>query len=187
MKEEKMKRIEEEVKNCKKCELWKTRNNPVLGDGSLDAKIMFIGEAPGYWEDKKGKPFVGKAGKVLDELLESVGLKREEVYIANILKCRPPNNRDPEPKEIEACSPYLERQIFLISPRVIATLGRFSMDYILKKFGLGERKISEVHGKVFEINTIRGKVKIIPMYHPAVAVYNPNMKDILKKDFEALR
>jgi len=185
--EENMKKIEIEIRNCRKCNLWKTRTNPVPGSGPLDAKIMFIGEAPGYWEDQKGEPFVGKAGKVLDELLDSIGLKREEVYITNVVKCRPPGNRDPLPEEINACKPFLEGQISLISPAIIATLGRFAMEYIFDKFGLEKKKISEVHGKIFEVNTIKGKIKIVPQYHPAVAVYNPNTKDQLKMDFQGLR
>lgn len=186
MKEEKIKKLEEEVENCEKCGLYKTRNNPVPGEGSLGAKIMFIGEGPGYWEDQKGRPFVGRAGKVLDELLEHIGLERKDVYIANILKCRPPKNRDPKPEEIKKCTPYLERQISIISPKIIAPLGRFAMEFIFDKFGLPEKKISQVHGEVFEVSIIAGKIKIIPLYHPAVATYNPNRKGELKKDFEKL-
>ncbi len=185
-KELKMKRIEEEIKNCNLCALHETRNNSVVGDGSLDAEIMFIGEGPGYWEDMKGKPFVGRAGKVLDELLESIGLKRGDIYITNVVKCRPPENRDPLPEEISACSQYLDRQILLIQPKVIVTLGRFALSYVFNKFGLKEEKISNVHGKVFLVNNIFGNLKIIPLYHPAVAVYNPNTKKILLKDFKKL-
>ena len=130
------KQLEDAVANCRKCSLWKTRSNPVVGGGSKDAKVMFIGEAPGYWEDVKGRPFVGRAGRVLDELLESINLSREEVYITNILKCRPPNNRNPLQSEIEACTPYLDRQIELMNPEIIATLGNFALSYISEKFGL---------------------------------------------------
>ncbi|MCD6399038.1 MAG: uracil-DNA glycosylase [Candidatus Aenigmarchaeota archaeon] len=186
MKEEKMSDLIEEIKNCKRCGLWESRTNVVPGEGSINAEIMFIGEGPGYWEDQKGRPFVGRAGKVLDELLEFIGLKREEIFIANILKCRPPKNRNPEKEEIKACTPYLEAQISIINPKIIAPLGKFAMEFIFEKFGLGERKISEVHGKVFEINTINGKIKIIPLYHPAVAVYNSNKIDLLKEDFKKL-
>jgi len=131
---------------------------------------------------------VGKAGKVLDELLESVGLQRNEVYIANVLKCRQPGNRNPTTEEIQACTPYLEAQLEIIQPEIIATLGNFSLAYIFDKFGLKSEKISKIHGTIFNVSTIAGiKIKkIIPMYHPAVATYNPGMKDILMKDFKAL-
>jgi len=175
-----------EIKSCKRCGLWKTRKNPVIGDGSPNSRIMLIGEAPGYNEDISGKPFVGEAGKILNELLKSVGLERKDVYITNILKCRPPGNRNPRPEEIKACVPYLDRQISLLKPRIIATLGSFAMSYIFEKFGLKKEKISSVHGKVFKVNNLTGTVKIIPLYHPAVAVYNKNMKTTLLKDFRSL-
>jgi len=142
--------MNEEIKNCKRCNLWKTRNNIVIGEGSLNADIMFIGEAPGYYEDKQGRPFVGKAGKILDELLNSVELKREEIYITNILKCRPPGNRDPLPEEIKACTPYLDRQIEIIKPKKICTLGNFATNYIFSSFGLKPESIGKIHGKVFK-------------------------------------
>jgi DNA polymerase len=151
--------------------------------------LIFIGEAPGYSEDQQGRPFVGKAGKVLDELLASIGLHRSEVYIANVLKCRPPGNRDPLPAEIEACTPYLDTQLELIQPQVIATLGNFSLTYLFEKFGLHAKKdkISKIHGKVFTVCTIAGVTTIVPLYHPAVAVYNPGMKQTLLEDFQVLR
>ncbi len=187
-KEEELEKIKEEVLNCKRCSLAETRNYPVIGEGSHRAKIMFIGEAPGVQEDKTGRPFCGAAGKILDELLESVNLKRKEIYICNILKCRPPNNRDPKPEEIESCVPYLEKQIELIAPQVICPLGRYSMQFLMEKFGLKEeiQLISKIHGKVFEVKNLFQSVKLIPLYHPAVATYNPNMKEILKKDFKVL-
>ncbi len=184
--EEEMGRLEEEIKECRRCELWKTRTNPVAGEGSLTAKVMFVGEAPGYYEDLKGRPFVGKAGKILDELLGSVGLERSEVYIANVLKCRPPGNRNPTTIEIKACTPYLDAQMEIIEPMVIATLGNFSLGYIFDKFGLKSDKISKIHGKVFKVSTIAGVKKIVPLYHPAVATYNPGMKEVLVEDFKAL-
>jgi len=186
-KKQEMKNIVDLVKNCKKCNLWKTRNKPVTGDGSENADIMFIGEAPGYNEDREGLPFVGKAGGVLDQLLESVGLKRQEVYIANILKCRPPKNRNPFESEINSCTIYLNKQIEIIQPKLIISLGNFASSFTFKKFGLKYDKISSVHGKIFQINTIFGDKKIIPMYHPAVATYNPNIKDILIKDFNSIQ
>ncbi len=187
--EEELERIEQSIKACKRCELWKTRTNPVAGAGSLSAKIVLVGEAPGYYEDLKGEPFVGKAGKVLDESLESIGLQRNDVYIANVLKCRPPGNRNPATEEIRACTPYLDAQLEIIQPEIVATLGNFSLSYIFDKFGLKKDKISRIHGKVFTVSTIAGiKIKkIIPLYHPAVATYNPNMKGALIEDFKVLK
>jgi uracil-DNA glycosylase family 4 len=180
--------IAKDIKACTRCELYKTRTNPVVGTGSLSARIVFVGEAPGYYEDRKGEPFVGKAGKVLDELLESIGLKRSDVYIANVLKCRPPKNRNPLTEEIKACTPYLDAQLALIQPEIIATLGNFSLVYVFDKFGLRSKKdkISKIHGKVFTVSTIAGVQKIVPLYHPAVATYNPNMNGTLLNDFKVL-
>jgi len=186
-KNEAMKKLEEKIKACKKCPLGELRTNAVPGSGSYDAKIMFVGEAPGYWEDQKGLPFVGRAGKVLDELLESIELRREEVYITNVVKCRPPNNRDPTEEEIKACSPYLDKQIDIIRPKVIVPLGRHSMAYILKKFGFEPEPISKIHGKTFEAKTLFGKTIIMPMYHPAVALYRPQLREELEKDFKKLK
>jgi len=179
-------RLEEEINECQLCELGKTRKKAVVGAGSLSAKIMLIGEAPGYYEDLNGKPFVGKAGKILYELLESLGRKRAEVYITNILKCRPPGNRNPAAAEIKACTPYLDAQMSIIEPVVIATLGNFSLTYIFAKFGLTPDKIGKIHGKVFTVSTIAGIKKVVPLYHPAVATYNPGMKETLKDDFKVL-
>ncbi len=186
-KQEEMEKIAISVENCKKCDLYKTRNKPVVGYGSVDAKILFIGEAPGRNEDLQGKPFVGRAGKILDELLGSIGLERDEVYIANILKDRPPNNRNPLSSEIKACTQHLDNQIMLIQPKIIVPLGNFAASYIFEKFGLKIDKISNTRGKVFETNTIFGNIKIIPMYHPAVATYNPNTISILKGDFKVIK
>lgn len=179
--------LEQQIGDCRRCNLWKTRNNPVVGDGSTDARAMFIGEAPGYWEDVKGKPFVGKAGKILDELLNSIDLKREEVYITNILKCRPPNNRNPLQSEIDACTPYLDKQIEIVNPEVIATLGNFALSYISGKFGLKADNVGRVHGRVFKIKTLLGNLFIIPLYHPAAAVYNPALKKALLEDIKTIR
>lgn len=186
-KHELMKKLEEKILTCKKCPLWRLRTNPVPGYGNYDSKIMFIGEAPGYWEDQKGLPFVGKAGKVLDELLDGIGLTREDVYITNVVKCRPPNNRDPTEEEIKACSPYLDQQIDIIKPKVIVTLGRHSTNYILKKFGFDLEPISKIHGKVFKAKTLFGTLYIFPTYHPAVALYRPQLKEELKQDFDILK
>jgi len=184
----KLKQIKEEVIECKKCSLYKTRTLPVVGAGSHNANIMFVGEAPGANEDKTGIPFCGKAGKILDELLESQGIKREDVYICNILKCRPPQNRDPQREEKEACVSYLEKQIQIIRPSVICTLGNHATEYIFKKFNLKEKLqgISKIHGQTFD-SSLFYPIKIISMYHPAVATYNANMKDVLKEDFKILK
>jgi len=185
---EKFKEIENEILNCQKCSLYKTRTNPVVGEGNAQAKIIFCGEAPGYCEDQKGIPFCGAAGNILDELLKSAGIKREEVYIANILKCRPPDNRNPQKEEIESCTPYLERQIKFIKPKVICALGNFSTAYIMEKYGLKDQiqGISKIHGRIFKPSTLFQNIKIIPLYHPAVATYNINMKEVLKNDFKIL-
>jgi len=186
-KEEDMKHVVSSVKNCKKCNLWKTRKNPVPGEGLIDTDVLLVGEAPGYNEDVQGRPFVGKAGKILDELLESVSLNRNKVYIANILKCRPPGNRNPLNTEIESCTEFLDEQIEIIHPKIIVPLGNFAVQYIFEKFGLKHDKISKIHGKTFQINTLYGSVKIIPMFHPAVATYNPNIKNILLEDFGVIK
>lgn len=184
--EKEINQITKNVDNCKKCELWKTRKNPVVGKGSLNAKIMFIGEAPGYNEDLQGIPFVGRAGKVLDELLKSIDMQRKDVYICNILKCRPPNNRNPLDKEIKACTPYLDLQITAIKPEIICTLGNFATSYVIDKFGIPVEKIGKIHGKTFHIKNLFFDAVIIPLYHPAAATYNPNMKSILIDDFKII-
>jgi uracil-DNA glycosylase family 4 len=163
---------------------------PVIGEGSLDAKIMFIGEAPGKNEAKTGRPFCGASGKFLSELLESINLKREDVYITNLVKDRPTDNRDPTPLEVAEYSPFLDRQIEVLKPRVIATLGRFSMAYIMNKYGLeGELSvISKIHGKVYIVKgSNKRELKIIPLYHPAVALYNGSNRPVLMRDFQIIK
>lgn len=183
-KEKELKKIKNEVLECKGCSLCESRIYPVIGEGKHSTDIMLVGEAPGLNESKTGRPFCGKAGKVLDELLNSAGIKREDVYITNILKDRPPDNRDPLPQEIEACIPYLKRQIKAINPKVMGCLGRHAMNVLMEEFGIGSAgAISQIHGKVFEAD----RIKIVPLYHPAVAVYNPNMKEVLKEDFKVLK
>ena len=189
---EKMRQIKDEVVNFKDSPLYKerinSRNLPVIGEGSHDAKIMFVGEAPGKNEAETGRPFCGAAGRILDELLLSAGMDRKDVYVTNVVKDRPPQNRDPLPEEIAAYAPYLDRQIEIIQPQIIATLGRFSMKYIMEKFGLSHelQSISKIHGQMFETETSYGKIKIVPMYHPATVLYNPNIKEELKRDFNTL-
>ncbi len=162
---------------------------PVIGEGNHEAEIMFIGEAPGENEAKTGRPFCGRAGKVLDELLESVGIERRDVYVTNIVKDRPPKNRDPLPEEIEIYAPFLDRQIEAMRPKIVATLGRFSMQYVMNRYGLeGELgPISLIHGRLFETELEWGKVKVVPLYHPAAAIYNQSLMETLKKDFEVLK
>ncbi|MDD4358221.1 MAG: uracil-DNA glycosylase [Candidatus Pacebacteria bacterium] len=177
-----MNKLLEEIKECKKCSLHMTRNLPTIYCGNTKSKIVFIGEAPGKNEDETGVPFCGRAGNILDELLESINLKREEVYITNIIKCRPPKNRDPEEGEIKKCKEYLDKQLEMIKPKVICPLGRFSSKYILNKYLSESYEIGEVHGKVFKINDLI----IIPMYHPAAAIYDNKKLDILKKDIKKI-
>lgn len=185
---ERLRLLREEVGECKRCDLWKTRTHLVFGAGNPEAKVILVGEAPGFYEDKEGIPFVGSAGKFLNKLLEVVSMKREEIYIANILKCRPLKNRDPLPEEIEACSPFLDRQIEIIKPKVVVCLGRFASKYILNKFGfLDVESISKIHGKIFVSNTPFGILKIIPMYHPASALYRNELKETLISDWKNLR
>ncbi len=176
-----------EVRTCRKCDLWKQRQNAVPGEDSLDALVMFVGEAPGYYEDVKGQPFVGAAGKLLDKLLSNIGLSRKEVFIGNVLKCRPPKNRDPLANEIKTCTPYLDQQIKIIKPRIIVTLGRHSTSYIFSKVGLKTEGITKLRGKVYEIKIFGFQISLIPMYHPAAVLYNVGYKNELERDFQLLR
>lgn len=172
------------IKNCTLCQLHKTRTNIVVGNGNIHSKIIFVGEAPGKNEDKQGIPFCGAAGKLLDELLFSINLERNDVYITNIVKCRPPNNRDPLQDEKKICKKYLLEEITYIKPKIIVTLGRHSMYLFLDN----TIKISDVHGKVFNIKTLyNNNIILIPLYHPAVALYNPNIKNILFNDFKIIK
>jgi len=188
-----MKQISDELLAFKKSPLfgYRTSNHylPVVGEGDLDTYIMFVGEAPGKNEALTGKPFCGAAGKFLTELVGSIGLKREDVYIANIVKDRPPENRDPTPEEIEMYAPFLNRQIDIIQPKVIATLGRHSMGYVMNHFGLGQElaPISKLHGREFQAKASYGPIAIVTLYHPAAALYNGGMRGTLKADFEILK
>jgi DNA polymerase len=170
------------VSSCTKCRLSETRTQVVFGSGNPDADLIFVGEAPGFHEDKQGLPFVGQAGKLLEKLLAGIGLERSDVYIANVLKCRPPGNRDPNPDEIEACEAHLFRQIELIRPKVVATLGNFATKLLSGK-PLG---ITRVHGQE-QWTTLGGnRVMLYPLYHPAAALYTPAMLKILEEDFRRL-
>ncbi|HNT23730.1 MAG TPA: uracil-DNA glycosylase [Anaerolineales bacterium] len=175
--EETLQHVAQEVSNCQRCQLHYSRKNAVPGEGPANACIMFIGEGPGFHENEQGRPFVGAAGRYLDELLEKIGMQRSEVFIGNVIKCRPPSNRDPLPEELAACGDYLERQIQAINPQVIVTLGRFSMARFLQNV-----KISEVHGQSFQV---RGRL-VLPMFHPAAALHQPSLKPQLERDFASL-
>ena len=187
--ENELSKLKADILDCKKCDLWQQRMNPVVGEGNLEIGIMFVGEAPGANEDRTGRPFCGRAGAVLDELLSAAGIKREDIYITNILKCRPPGNRNPQEPEIDACSLYLDKQIEVIKPKAICCLGNFATAYIMKKFGMKKsiQGISKIHGQIFSSQSLFSSIKIIPLYHPAVVTYNINMKGVLKKDFDILR
>ena len=175
--EEILEKVAAEVSTCTKCDLCKSRTKAVPGEGNQHARIMFIGEGPGFHEDTQGRPFVGPAGQFLVELLASINLKRTDVFITNVVKCRPPGNRDPLPTEINACNDYLERQIAAIDPQVIVTLGRFSM----AKFFGGE-KISSIHGRARKID---GRI-CIAMYHPAAGLHQQSLKDTIRSDFKRI-
>ena len=171
--------VHSEIMVCTKCELHKSRRIAVPGEGPGDAKIMFVGEGPGQNEDEQGRPFVGAAGKFLNELLESIGLKRSDVFITNIVKCRPPNNRAPRKGEIDACHPYLESQINLINPRIVCPLGTPAINTILGD----EYSATKTHGKPVK----KGDRTILPLYHPAAALYDRSLRDVLLQDFKILK
>ena len=171
-----------EVSRCERCPLHRTRTKAVFGAGNANADLMFVGEAPGQQEDLLGLPFVGRAGKLLDTLLEEVGLARGDVFIANVLKSRPPGNRDPEAEEIEACKPYLHRQIDLIEPKVICTLGNFATKLLTRS----QRGITGVHGRP-QVHELGGRtVRLFPLYHPAAALRSTKTLDELREDFSRL-
>ncbi|HLF27061.1 MAG TPA: uracil-DNA glycosylase [Anaerolineae bacterium] len=169
--------VASEVMGCTRCILHKSRVKAVPGEGPAHAELMFIGEGPGFHENQQGRPFVGAAGQFLEELLASIGLKREQVYIGNVVKCRPPGNRDPLPDEIEACKEYLDRQIALINPKVVVTLGRFSMARAFPN-----EKISRVHGQPRKVDGI----VYVPMFHPAAALHQPSLRRTVEEDFQKL-
>ena len=170
---------------------YRTRNNyfPVIGQGSHYARIMFIGEAPGKNEAETGRPFVGAAGRLLDEMIASIGIKRDDVYITNIVKDRPPENRDPRPEEIELYAPFLVRQIEIIQPQVIATLGRFSMEFILRLVNMPEasQKISMLHGNLLNARAEYGPIHIVTLFHPAAALYKASDRELHFQDFQVLK
>src|SRR5262245_31577960 len=182
---ERFSRLEElrqEASGCERCRLAENRTQVVFGVGNPDAELMFVGEAPGFHEDKQGFPFVGQAGKLLDQLLAGIGLERSDVYVANVLKCRPPGNRDPMPDEIESCESYLFRQVELIQPTLVATLGNFATKLLSGK----QAGITRVHGQEQEVTLGGRRVLLYPLYHPAAAHYTPRMLEVLQEDFRRI-
>ncbi|AHF96488.1 MAG: uracil-DNA glycosylase [Desulfurella sp.] len=177
--EAELEKLKKAVENCKACDLHKTKKNYVFGDGNPNAQLMFIGEAPGASEDEQGLPFVGRAGQLLNELLKEVGIARKDVYIANCLKCRPPNNRDPQENELKACRPFLDKQMELIKPKVIITLGRFALMQILGN----DKKITQTRGLIFDKKTYIA----IPTYHPAYLLRNPKAIEIFLNDLKTAK
>jgi DNA polymerase len=177
-----LEQLHQEASGCTRCALAAGRTQVVFGVGNPDADLMFVGEAPGFHEDKQGYPFVGQAGKLLDKLLAGIGLTRADVYIANVLKCRPPGNRDPMPEEIEQCEGYLFRQIESIEPKLVATLGNFATKLLSGK-PLG---ITRVHGQEQEVTLGGNRVLLYPLYHPAAALYTPKMLEVLEADFRQI-
>jgi DNA polymerase len=174
---EELLQIADEVRSCTKCQLHLGRKNAVPGEGPADSDIVFIGEGPGFHENEQGRPFVGAAGKFLEELLASIDKTREQVFICNVIKCRPPGNRDPQLDEIQSCEGYLERQIQAINPKVIVTLGRFSMARYFPN-----ARISAIHGQA---DWVKGRL-VVPMYHPAAALHQPSLREVVKADFAQL-
>ncbi|MGH2621353.1 MAG: uracil-DNA glycosylase family protein [Anaerolineales bacterium] len=175
--ESELKAVADEVMVCTDCKLHASRKVAVPGEGPANAELMFIGEGPGFHENEQGRPFVGAAGSFLEELLASIGMKRDQVYITNIVKCRPPGNRDPQAQEIEACSGYLDRQIRSINPKVIVTLGRFSMARFIPN-----ARISAIHGRAQRV----GGRTVVAMYHPAAALHQPSLRHTIEQDFSRL-
>lgn len=192
-KEKQLEKIAEEIRNLKASPLYDYRKeqgySPVIGEGDAEASLMFVGEAPGAQEAETGRPFVGNAGQILDQLLESVDLDRQKVYITNVVKDRPPDNRAPRVGEIELYGPFLLRQIEIIEPQIIATLGRFATHFILEYFDLPQQdqRIGDLHGRVLQAEASYGKVAIVPLYHPAAAFYNPDLKETMQEDFRVLK
>jgi len=179
--------LKDNIAECSNCELGKFSTNQIIGKGNIRSKIVFIGEAPGNKEDKLGEPFVGSAGKLLNQVLEKTGFSRKNVYVTNLVKCRPPKNRKPLKNELDACYNYLQRELEYIKPKIIAPLGNTALYSIMRKYGLKPSKIGDTHGKIFEGKAVWGNVRIVPLYHPAAALYNKNLFGLIEKDFEKLK
>ncbi|MDD5463679.1 MAG: uracil-DNA glycosylase [Candidatus Moranbacteria bacterium] len=181
-KEKQLKKLNAQMSSCMNCNLCANRGHVVFGAGNPDALILFIGEAPGKKEDELGVPFVGSSGRILDKMLASIKIKREDVYLTNICKCRPPENRNPLPEEVRECWPWLEKQIAIIHPEIIVTLGKYALNSFLPT-----AKISEVHGKIIDIEIKKiGKIKLFPLHHPAAARINKKTKALFEEDFQKI-
>lgn len=181
-------RIVNAIKSCRKCRLAENRKNAVPGEGNLDAVVLFLGEAPGRMEDLEGRPFVGAAGRLLNRLLEGIGLRRKDVFITNVVKCRPPNNRDPREDEIEACRPFTEAILRLVSPRIIVTLGNHAGKFLIERYGGGRwRGITAEHGRVRKVKLKDVEVIVVPTYHPAASLYNPKLLPTIENDFKIVK
>lgn len=178
--------IAEEIRNCRRCPLHATRTHAVPGEGDPCARVMFVGEAPGYNEDVQGRPFVGAAGNLLNEMLKVAGLQRSEVFITNVVKCRPPNNRDPADEEIEACKPFLLRQIEAVEPEILVCLGRHSTRVLFEASGLRFESIMKVRGEPRVLAVGGREILCLPTLHPAAALYNPRLRSLLEADFRLL-
>jgi uracil-DNA glycosylase family 4 len=186
-KEERMGAVEAEIAECRQCHLCDGRSNPVPGEGDLDSPVVFVGEAPGRREDEMGRPFVGSAGRLLDRLLGEAGLQRCDVYITNIVKCRPPGNRRPRADEVKSCAPHLDGQLEIIAPRILAPMGNSSSTTLMRKYGLERASIGRVHGRRFRAEASWGRVVVFPLFHPAAVLYNRNLEGALRGDFADLR
>jgi len=175
-----------DVASCRACGLCEGVKNRVNGEGDLDSRVVFVGEAPGRREDESGRPFVGSAGKLLNKLLVGAGLSRESVFISNVVRCRPPGNRKPKTSEVEACSGHLDRLLGIIEPRVVAPMGNSAVEHIFEKYGLGDSVIGDVHGKLLRVKARWGEIVVYPLYHPAAAIYNRKLLGELEGDMKRL-
>lgn len=184
MTRDELSKIEDEVRKCRKCPLHQDRINAVPGEGSGEPIIMLVGEAPGRNEDIQGRPFVGRAGEYLTYLISLLGMERDDVYITNVVKCRPPNNRDPIDTEIEKCLPYLKRQIKLLKPRIIVALGRYAAKTLASESGVSFKGITRERGRIIKRKIYGLDIYLVYTYHPAAALYNPNLKSIIEDDFK---
>lgn len=185
-KTKRMDALRDRARICTRCVLWESRTNAVVGSGCLDAEFVLVGEAPGKTEDELGLPFVGRAGKVLDEILGEAGLSRDDVFVMNLVKCRPPKNRRPKSGEIRSCEPYLVEQLEIIEPKVIAPMGNSPLAYFFRRHGLGGAVIGNVHGKAYKIDERWGEATLFPLYHPAAAIYNRRLTETLGQDMKRL-
>jgi uracil-DNA glycosylase family 4 len=183
---QRMRRLRDRADACTLCGLSGSRTRAVVGSGSLDASVVLVGEAPGRKEDETGLPFVGSAGKLLDRLLAEAGLSREDVFITNIVKCRPPGNRRPKKTEVESCEPYLDEQLSIIRPRVVAPMGNSPLAYFQGRYGLPRKVVGDVHGEAFTVKESWGEVTLMPLYHPAAAIYNRRLLRGLEEDMRKL-